>query len=76
MNYQPAKPDVTRSNLVNALLSGSPPALLHQGEAAGEKSAALHADMPSTPLRGDAGEGDSRAMWGKCTSLGHGNVKG
>lgn len=62
MNYQPAKPDVTRSDLGSALLSGSPPALWHQGEAAGEESAALHADVPVTPLQGEAGEGDRRDM--------------
>lgn len=76
MNYQAAKPDVTCSDLVNALLSGSPPALLHRGEAAGEESAALHADVPVTPLQGEVGGGDRRDMWGKCASLGHGNVQG
>lgn len=38
VNYQPVKPDVTCSDLGNALCSGFPPALLHQGEAAGEVS--------------------------------------
>lgn len=40
-----------------------------------EKSAALHADVPITPLQGKAGEGGRRDTWGKCSSLGHSNVK-
>jgi len=72
VNYQPVKPDVTHSDLGNALLSGSPSALLHQGGVAGEESAALHADVPVTPLQGEVEEGGRRCMWGKCTSPSHG----
>lgn len=75
VSYQPAKPDAMCSDPGDALLSGSPPALWHEGEAAGEESAALCADAPVTPLQGKAGEGGRGDMWGKCLSLGHGNVK-
>lgn len=76
MNYHSAKPDVTCSDLGNTFLSESPPALLHQGEAVGEEAAALHADVPVTLLQGEAGEGSRGEVWGKCTSLCLGNVKG
>lgn len=36
VNYQPAKPDAMCSDSGDTLLSGSPPALLHEEEAARE----------------------------------------
>lgn len=32
--------------------------------------------MYPSPLQGEVGEGDRRDIWGKCTSFGHGNVRG
>lgn len=74
MNYQPAKPDVTNSDLGKALLSGLPLALLHQGEAAGEVS--IPCWCASRPSVGRDWGRRWKEYVGKIHSLGHGNVKG
>lgn len=74
VNYQPAKPDVTYSDLGNALFSGFPLALLHQGEAAGEVS--IPCRCASHPSVGRGLRKRQKEHVGKIHSLGQGNVKG